>query len=257
MFRNIYTDMFKSACKRLEKKGYIEYYKDYMYVNQGSSEKEPMVDKEEIEKVRKIETEVKESMGVKNPYFNDELYTLWNEECTERIRNEINDKLLSYWSCYTVYKEMYDSWCLEQEEVNKLTKELAKTILWRLHEKLQSYEVRQKQHFGEDIIYNPYHCKNIFNFVLKAEQMIFNIDTKEELHEKDKTIFTMTEEAPTTEPIIKIEKRKGLTNKIDNTSTTKENNSITYDIVNDSNINDIIIIDNVTYDRYDESLLPF
>lgn len=33
--------------------------------------------------------------------------------------------------------------------------------------------------------------------------------------------------------------------------------SITYDIVNDDNLNDIIIIDNVTYDRYDESLLPF
>ena len=39
MFRNIYTDMFKSACKRLEKKGYIEYYRDYMYVNHGSTEK--------------------------------------------------------------------------------------------------------------------------------------------------------------------------------------------------------------------------
>ena len=143
MFRNIYTDMFKSACKRLEKKGYIEYYKDYMYVNQGATEKEPMNDKEEIEKVKKIETEVKESMGVKNPYFNDEVYTLWNEECKERIRNEVNNKILSYWSCYTLYQtaedeEMYESWCLEQEEVDKLTKELAKTILWRLHEKLQS-----------------------------------------------------------------------------------------------------------------------
>ena len=56
----------------------------------------------------------------------------------------------------------------------------------------------------------------------------------------------MTEEILMTEPIIKKERRKGLTNKIINTSTTKENNSITYDIVNDSNINDIII-DNVTY----------
>ena len=37
--------------------------------------------------------------------------------------------------------------------------------------------------------------------------MIFNIDTKEEVHEKDKTIFIMPEESLATEPIIKREKR--------------------------------------------------
>ena len=265
IFRNIYTDMFKSSCKRLEKKEYIEYYKDYMYVEHGSPEKQSMNDKEQIEKVKQIETEVKENMGVKNVYLNNEVYTLWNEECTERIRNEVNNRILSYWSCYTLYQraedeEMYESYHLEQEEVDRLTKELTKTILWRLHEKLQSYEVKQKQHFGEDIIYKPYQCKNILNFVLKAEQMIFNIDTKEEVHEKDKTIFTTPNETLINEPIIKREKRKGLTNKINNDNIANEIKNVTYNIVNGDNDkinNSDIIIDNITYDMYDESLLPF
>ena len=155
---------------------------------------------------------------------------------------------------------MYESYHLEQEEVDRLTKELTKTILWRLHEKLQSYEVKQKQHFGEDIIYKPYQCKNILNFVLKAEQMIFNIDTKEEVHEKDKTIFTTPNETLINEPIIKREKRKGLTNKINNDNIANEIKNVTYNIVNGDNDkinNSDIIIDNITYDMYDESLLPF
>lgn len=196
LLRDTYTNMFKSACNRLQKQGLIKWHKDYMVVRQYQQEKEPLYEMEQIAQVALIEQEVRESMGVKNPYANNEVYENWHDECLGRVQEEIDGDIFNYWSCYTINviadEEEQEKWQLDKKVKEELAHKLGRVVLWRLHEKLQKHKEKKELAFGDDKIYYPYIGKNIVQMVLKAEKMIFNIDTNEDFHEEDETIYIWT-----------------------------------------------------------------